>query len=359
MRLLIAGGGTGGHLFPGLAVAESLRQQDAQAAILFVGSKFGIESTVLPRSPFSFEALAIRGLRGRGARGLVEFLVQAPVALLRSVSLVRSFRPQVILGLGGYSSVPVVVAAWWCGVPSVLLEQNAHPGMANRSLSRLARRVCTTFPESARFFPAGRSENTGNPVRRLGSQQQPSPEHFTLFAFGGSQGAHSINRAMVDAVRVLREQVAHLKVLHQTGKADEDWVAGRYREMQVDAQVHAFVHDMGEAYGRADLIVCRAGATTLAEITALGKASILVPYPFAADDHQRSNAESLVSRNAAELILDADLDGETLARRIGDLEHDRDRLARMANAAASLATPRAAAHVLQVCKRFAGETVSA
>lgn len=354
---MIAGGGTGGHLFPGLAVAETLRERNPQSAILFIGSKFGIEATVLPRSSFSFQALAIRGLRGRGVRGLAEFLTQAPVAWLRSVSLVRSFRPQVVLGLGGYSSVPVVVAAWWCGVPSVLLEQNAHPGMANRSLARLARRVCTTFPESARFFPAGKSENTGNPVRQLGSQQQPLPEHFTLFAFGGSQGARSINRAMVDAVRLLREQVAHLKVLHQTGKADEDWVAGQYREMQVDAEVHGFVHDMGDAYGRADLIVCRAGATTLAEITALGKASILVPYPFAADDHQRSNAESLVSRNAAELILDAELDGKTLATRILDLARDRERLTRMARAAASLSTPQAAAHVLQVCMRFAGETV--
>ncbi len=355
MRMIVAGGGTGGHLFPGLAVAQQLKAQDAQAEVLFVGSKYGIEATVVPRSRFAFEAVAIRGLRGRGLRGLLEFATQAPVALLRSVRTVRSFRPQLVLGLGGYSSVPVVVAAWLCGVPSVLLEQNAHPGMANRLLARFARTVCTTFPESARFFPAGKSQHTGNPVRQLAGQGQPEPGHFTIFAFGGSQGAHSINRAAVDAVRALRGQLQGLRVLHQSGEADMVWVEKQYREMQVDAEVHAFVHDMGRAYGCADVVVCRAGATTLAEITTLGKAAILVPYPFAADDHQRANADSLVSRGAAELIADADLNGEVLAKRVIALASDPDRRARMAAAASALATPDAAPHVLRICSQIAGE----
>ncbi len=355
MRLIVAGGGTGGHLFPGLAVAQQLKAQDAKAEILFVGSKYGIEATVVPRSPFAFEAIAIRGLRGRGPRGLVEFASQAPVALLRSVRTVRSFRPQLVLGLGGYSSVPVVLAAWLCGVPSVLLEQNAHPGMANRLLARFARRVCTTFPESARFFPAGKSEHTGNPVRELASQYKPEQGHFTIFVFGGSQGARSINRAVVDAVRALRGQLNGLRVLHQSGGADMAWVEEQYREMQVDAEVHAFVHDMGPAYGCADLVVCRAGATTLAEITTLGKAAILVPYPFAADDHQRANAESLVSRGAAEWIADAELSGEVLAQRVLALANDPERRARMALAAGVLATPKAAARVVEICSQIAGE----
>jgi len=353
--MIIAGGGTGGHLFPGLAVAEAWTARDAGAEILFVGSQYGIEATVVPRTRYGFEALAVRGLRGRGARGLFEFVSQAPIALLRSLRIVGSFRPRLVLGVGGYSSVPVVVAAWLRGVPSILLEQNAHPGMANRFLARLAQRVCTTFPESARFFPAGRSELTGNPVRRLISARQPHPGHFTIFVFGGSQGSRSINHAMVDAVKVVREQVVDLEVLHQTGGADVDWVKQQYQDMEFDADVRAFVHDMGEAYGRADLVVCRAGATTLSEITSLGKPAILVPYPFAADDHQRSNADSLVSRGAAELLLDADLNGESLAKAILALAHDRDRLARIAAAAAALATPEAAERVVRVCSQTAGE----
>lgn len=355
MRMIVAGGGTGGHLFPGLAVAQALKAKDARAEIMFVGSRYGIEATVLPRSSFAFEALAVRGLRGRGLRGLAEFAVQAPIALQRSIRTVRSFRPQLVLGVGGYGSVPMVVAAWLCGVPSVLLEQNAHPGMANRFLARLARRVCTTFPESARFFPAGKSEHTGNPVRQLESERKPEPGHFTIFVFGGSQGARSINRAAVDAVRVLKGQLTGLRVLHQTGGADVEWVEKQYREMQINAEVYAFVHDMGDAYGRADLMVCRAGATTLAEITALGKVAILVPYPFAADDHQRANAESLVTRGAAEMILDADLDGKVLAKMISELERDPDRRTRIAVGASSLATPDAAERVVGICSQIAGE----
>lgn len=359
MRMIVAGGGTGGHLFPGLAVAQAAKAQDAKTEILFVGSKYGIEATVLPRTEFAFAALAVRGLRGRGLRGIAEFLQQIPLALLRSVRLVRSFRPHLVLGLGGYGSVPVVVAAWLCGVPSVLLEQNAHPGMANRLLARLARRVCTTFSEGARFFPAGKSEQTGNPVRQLKSERQPEPGHFTIFVFGGSQGARSINRAAVGAVSALKGSLAGLSVLHQTGGADVEWVERQYRDMQFSAEVHAFVHDMGDAYGRADLIVCRAGATTLAEITALAKPAILVPYPFAADDHQRANAESLVKRNAAEMILDSELSGDVLAKKISELHADPARRARMAAAASSLATPDAAERVLSTCSQIAGETAQA
>lgn len=355
MRVMIAGGGTGGHLFPGLAVAEAWRAKDIETEILFVGSLYGIEAKVLPRTMFRFEALALRGLRGRGWRGVWQFVCQIPVALWRALRLVRQFRPQLVLGLGGYGSVPVVVAAWVRGVPSLLLEQNAHPGMANRFLARLARRVCTTFPESARFFPAGRAELTGNPVRALASAQHPDPGHFTIFVFGGSQGATSLNRAAVAAVRSLRTQLADLQIIHQTGAADVEWVENQYRDMQVDATVQAFVYDMADVYGRADLLVCRAGATTLSEVAALGKPALLVPYPFAADDHQRANAESMVARGAAEMLLDAELNGETLAQRILELEHDRPRLRAMATAALALSVPDAAQRVVAIGERLIEE----
>jgi len=348
--MIVAGGGTGGHLFPGLAVAEAVAAEGS-AQVLFVGSAYGIEATAIPRTQFPFEALIIRGLRGRGWRGALAFAWQLPVALLQAWRLVGTFRPTVVLGLGGYGSVPVVLAAWFRRVPTVLLEQNVHPGFANRLLGHVAHRVCTAFADSARFFPAGRTVQTGNPVRALRTAVEPSANHFTLFAFGGSQGAHAINEAVVEAARIVSEQVPGLQVIHQTGPADEQWVQRRYRECGVEAQVVSFVHDMASAYGPADLVVCRAGATTLAELAALAKPAILIPYPFAADDHQRTNAEVLVERGAAELIPNVQLNGQRLASSVLALAHDRVRLANMGNAVRQLAVPNAALRVVEVCRQ--------
>jgi UDP-N-acetylglucosamine--N-acetylmuramyl-(pentapeptide) pyrophosphoryl-undecaprenol N-acetylglucosamine transferase len=355
MRMIVAGGGTGGHLFPGLAVAEALTAQAPDARVTFVGSAFGIEATAVPRTRFPFHPLAIRGLRGRGARGVLEFLWQLPLALLQSWRLVGRVRPAVVLGLGGYGSVPIVLAAWSRRVPSVLMEQNAHPGWANRLLARLARRVCTTFADSAGFFPAGKAVQTGNPVRQLCVVEKGGAHHFTLFVFGGSQGARAINRAVVDAVAVLRARLPGMQLIHQTGPADLEWVRQRYAEDAVEAEVSAFVHDMGDAYARADLIVCRAGASTLAELAAVGKPAILIPYPFAADDHQRANAEILVRHGAAEMMLDAQLNGTRLAERVVALAADGARLQAMAAAARALAVPDAAQRVVAVCREVAAE----
>jgi UDP-N-acetylglucosamine--N-acetylmuramyl-(pentapeptide) pyrophosphoryl-undecaprenol N-acetylglucosamine transferase len=354
MRMIVAGGGTGGHLFPGLAVAEAVAAE-GHAQVLFVGSAYGIEATAIPRTPFPFRALAIRGLRGRGWRGALAFAWQLPVALLQSWRIVGSFRPALVLGLGGYGSVPVIVAAWLRRVPTVLMEQNVHPGFANRLLGHLARRVCTAFAESARFFPPGRTVQTGNPVRTLRTDIQPAPSHFTLFAFGGSQGAHAVNEAVVAAARIVSQQLPGLRVVHQTGSADAEWVEQRYREWGVEAQVFPFVHDMANAYGHAHLVVCRAGATTLAELAVLGRPAILIPYPFAADDHQRTNADVFVRRGAAEMILDADLSGERLATVVLALVHDRKRLATMGDAARRLAMTDAALRVAEVCRQVAAE----
>ena len=356
--MIVAGGGTGGHLFPGLAVAEAITALDAgalDASVLFVGSAYGIEATAVPRTRFPFQPLAIRGLRGRGARGVLEFIWRLPMALLQSWRIIGRFRPAIVLGVGGYGSVPVVLAAWLRRVPSVLMEQNAHPGMANRVLAHLARRVCTTFAESAGFFPPGKAVQTGNPVRQLCVSKKLVTDHFTLFVVGGSQGARAINRAVVDAAMVLRARLPRMQVIHQTGPVDREWVQRRYAEAGVDSEVCAFVHAMGDAYGRADLIVCRAGASTVAELTALGKPAILIPYPFAADDHQRANAEILVRHGAAEMILDAQLSGALLAERVVALAADRARLQAMGAAAAALAVPDAAARVAAVCRQVVVE----
>jgi len=350
--MIVAGGGTGGHLFPGLAVAEEMAARGTE--VLFVGSAFGIEATAIPRTRFRFEPLVVRGARGRGIRGLVEFARQFPAAMSRARHIVRESRPDVVLGLGGYGSVPVVVAAWSLGVPSVLMEQNVHPGLANRCLAHVARRVCTTFKESSTFFPPGKAVQTGNPVRRLVAASGGRSAGFTVFVFGGSQGAHTINVAAVDAAGILREKRGELRIVHQTGAADESWVRRRYQEMGVAAEVLPFVHDMGTAYGQADVVVCRAGATTLAELASVGRPAILVPYPHAADDHQRRNAEVLADGGAAELILDRDLTGSLLADRLLALATDGPRLREMALAVQRFAMPDAAAHVADVCWQVAG-----
>jgi UDP-N-acetylglucosamine--N-acetylmuramyl-(pentapeptide) pyrophosphoryl-undecaprenol N-acetylglucosamine transferase len=354
MRMIIAGGGTGGHLFPGVAVAEALAAAGA-AHVLFVGSAYGLEATVVPKTRFPFYPVVIQGLRGRGPRGALTFAMQLPVALVQAWRRLGSYRPDLVLGLGGYGSVPVVLAAWLRRVPSVLLEQNVRPGFANRFLAHVARRVCTTFEESAAFFPAGKAVHTGNPVRRLYSAARPQAGDFTVFVFGGSQGARTINHAAVDAAKIVGGRLPGLHIIHQTGAAEAEWVERQYAQMGVAAEVLPFIEDMAAAYGRADLVVSRAGASTLAELTALGKPSILVPYPFAADDHQRANAEVLVRQGAAEMILNAELTGEWLAARILALASDPVRRADMGKAAEQLARPDAALRVIEVCRQIAGE----
>lgn len=355
--MVVAGGGTGGHLFPGLAVAEEARRRGGQ--VLVVGSPYGIEARVVPSTGFELRLLPIRGLRGRGLRGLVQFAAQAPRALASAWKLVGGFRPDVVLGVGGYASVPMVCAAWMRRVPAVLLEVNAHPGLATRVLSRLAQAVCTSFPEAEQFLPRGVARCTGTPVRDLRRDAQVRDDTtFTLLLFGGSQGAHKINIEAVAAVGLLGARIAGLDVIHQTGANDYETVASAYQKAGIKAEVHPFIHDMGAAYARADLVVCRSGST-VAELTALGKPAILIPYPYAADDHQRANAESLEKRGAAEVILDRELTSDLLAQRVLALAEDRSRLASIARSARELGRPEAAAAVLEVCESVVGRKARA
>ena len=346
--MIVAGGGTGGHLFPGIAVAECLTSEP-EGTVLFVGSAFGIEARVVPQTRFDFRALPIRGLRGRGWRGALQLAWQLPAAVARAWRIIGEFRSQVVLGVGGYASFPVVVAGWLRGVPSVLLEPNATPGLANRALAILARRVCTTFPEAGSFFPDSKVLQTGNPVRTFATAEVDKRDGFSLLVFGGSQGAKRINDALCTAAATLQAEISGLRIVHQTGTSDHENVRERYTELNVPAEVHPFIEDMGLAYAEADLVICRAGATTVAELCALGKPAILVPYPFAADDHQRANAEGLVSRGAGILILDQELTGERIAAMVVELAKDRSRLRQIETAVRSLAVPDAAERVVQAC----------
>lgn len=352
MNVVVAGGGTGGHFFPGLAVAqEFVRTQGG--SVTFVGSDDGIEARAAGAHGFPFVAVRMRAFRGGGMAGQLRAVGRLLPAVAAAWKALRALDPALVIGLGSYASVPVVLAAWLRRIPIVLLEQNVVPGFANRLLGRFARQVCAAFAASEPYFPAGRTVLTGNPVRVLRTATRPDPTRFTVFAFGGSQGAHSLNVALVGAAAALRQAVPNLSIIHQTGRADAAEVTAAYRAAGVEAEVSAFIDDMAGAYGRADLIVSRAGASTLAEVAAVGKPAILVPYPVAADDHQRKNAEVLVARGAAVMILDRDLSGASLAAQIRGLAFDGPRRAAMAAAVGGLAIPDAAQRVLAVCRSVA------
>ncbi|MBI2988771.1 MAG: undecaprenyldiphospho-muramoylpentapeptide beta-N-acetylglucosaminyltransferase [Deltaproteobacteria bacterium] len=349
MRLIMAGGGTGGHLFPGLAVAREFRRRDRMTEILFVGTELGIESRILPREGFPLATIPIRGLKGRGLRGSLQALYGIPVSFFRSLGIIARFRPDCIIGLGGYASGPFLLAGKSKGIRCAIMEQNLRPGFTNRILSCLADRVFTSYEESAPYFPRARVITAGNPVRWQALPEIAKSEKFTLLVFGGSAGAHKINLCVIEALQSLRDLTTGLRVMHQTGQADFAAIKEAYGSLPFEADVLPFVERMDEAYARADLVLCRAGAGTVSELTVFGKAAILVPYPYAAYDHQRFHAQVLQDQGAAEMILDRELTGEKLAERIRALYLDRKRLEAIGMAARKLGKPEAAKRIVDEC----------
>lgn len=354
MRLIMAGGGTGGHLFPGLAVAREFQRRDAMTEILFIGTELGIESRVLPREGFPLKTLPISGMKGRGLRGLMEALYGIPISFFRSLKIIGRFRPDCIIGLGGYASGPFLIAGKMKGIRCAIIEQNLRPGFTNRILGWVADRIFTAYGESSSYFPRTKVAQTGNPVRWRSLPEIRKDERFTLLVFGGSAGAHRINLCVIEAIERLKDLAPRLRILHQTGEADFTSVQAAYRSLPFEAEVLPFIERMDEAYARADLVLCRAGATTVAELTAFGKPAILVPYPFAAYDHQRWNVQALRERGAAEMILDRELSGEGLAGLIRTLVLDRHRLEAMGIAARKLGRLDAARRIVDECYALMG-----
>lgn len=346
-RMIIAGGGTGGHLFPGIAVAQLFLTRHHRNRVLFVNAGRPLEVDVLKRLGWPHATIPVEGIKGRGVWRQIKAVGKVPQAIWHSRTLIEEFKPDVVLGVGGYSAGPVVVAAWWMNIPSALHEQNQLPGLTNRLLRRIVHRIYLTFEDNARRFDPRKAIVTGNPVRdeilALGARVNPPTDAgaFHLLILGGSQGARAINEAMVAALPRLAD-CAGLQVVHQTGLEDEPMVARAYAQSGVKATVRAFFNDVAEHYQRADLIVCRAGATTVAEITAVGRAALFIPFPHAADDHQTGNALALVDAGAAEMVAQGDLDGAVLAEKIEGYVRDRERLATMAIRALTLGRPEAA-----------------
>ena len=354
IRVVIAGGGTGGHLYPGIAVARELLARRPDAQISFAGTARGIEARVVPREGFGLDLIRSGGLKGKSIAERARGMSLLPMSLFDAWRVIAARRPDLVIGVGGYSSGPVVLVAAVRGVPTMVLEQNAVPGLTNRLLARFVRAAAVTFDSTAAFFGA-KAFVSGNPVRpEFLATAGPSQESAfndqasvtRVLVFGGSQGAHAINVAMVEAAARLAAGRPHLRLTHQTGERDVEMVRAAYRAAGLQADVEPFLYDMGRQLGQADLVVCRAGATTLAELTAAGKAAILVPLPTATDDHQRRNADALAAHGAAEVLLQRDMTGASLAAGIHALAADRGRRARMGAAARSLARPDAAAVIV-------------
>jgi UDP-N-acetylglucosamine--N-acetylmuramyl-(pentapeptide) pyrophosphoryl-undecaprenol N-acetylglucosamine transferase len=348
MRLLIAGGGTGGHLFPALAVARAVRAMDPESHILFVGTRHGIEARIIPGTEFPIRFITARGMRQTGLLNTIRGALEAPLGVMQSLRVIRSFRPTVVLGVGGYASGPTLAAAVLMRVRTAIQEQNSVMGTTNRLLCRFVNRIFTSWEDTEPAPPKEKSLLTGNPIREdLLEEKSPERDHnrFHILVFGGSRGARSINLAMAENLDLLVPQADKISVRHQTGDGVRDQIGDKYRQAGIEAEVTEFITDMGPAYQWADLVVCRSGASSLAEITALGKAALVIPYPYAIGDHQAKNAAVLASRGAVRVIRDQDLKNGALVKEIRTLVEKPDLLKSMAENSRKLGRPFAAREI--------------
>jgi UDP-N-acetylglucosamine--N-acetylmuramyl-(pentapeptide) pyrophosphoryl-undecaprenol N-acetylglucosamine transferase len=327
MRVAIAGGGTGGHLFPGIAVAEEFRQRREDVEVIFIGTEKGLESRIIPREGYPIKLLRSEGVLGKSLMRQIWALYRAVTAVFASMTFFRDARPDIVIGTGGYVSVGPVVAARLLQIPVLLMEQNMVPGLANRMLSKVADMVAVTYHESTRYFGRGKAVRAGNPVRKSvlkGDREKAmdlfslEPGRLTVLVLGGSSGARKLNETLAGALGGLLSSRDGIQFLHQTGQSDFERMKKAYRDMGFKAMVAPFIHQMAEAYAVADIVISRAGATTLAELTALGKPMLLVPYPHAAG-HQEHNASKVVEVGGARLLREHELTAEVMAGHLREL----------------------------------------
>ncbi len=350
--MLIAGGGTGGHLYPGIAVARELQTRVPDVQVAFVGTSAGLEARVVPREGFPLELIRSAGLKGKSLQSIARGVALLPLSALDAWRVIGRRRPSIVIGVGGYSSGPVVALAAVRGIPTMLMEQNANPGITNRLLATFVKAAAVTYEDSVAFF-GSKAFVTGNPVRQEFFQSRDGraeaydtdnspPAAARVLVFGGSQGAHAINVAMVEAAARLAAATPRVAITHQTGERDVEMVRDGYRRAGLEARVEPFLFAMDREMSSADLVVCRSGATTLAELMAAGRPSILIPLPTATDDHQRKNALALVKQHAAVMVEQRELTGDLLARKILDLVTDEGARRQIAEAVRRMARPDAA-----------------
>jgi UDP-N-acetylglucosamine--N-acetylmuramyl-(pentapeptide) pyrophosphoryl-undecaprenol N-acetylglucosamine transferase len=367
MRVLIAAGGTGGHIYPGIAVAQEIKRRDANAKVRFVGTARGLESRLVPQAGFELTLIDSSGLKNVNLAARVRGLAMLPKSFLSTLSLLKEFKPDVVVGAGGYVSGPVVLTAALTKRPTLVMESNALPGWTNRVLARYVDRAAVSFEEALPFF-RGKAVVTGNPVRREFFEipkKTRNPNELSILVFGGSQGARAINEAMIAALPILQSCPVSLRVKHQTGPSDFERVEAAYRNAgwtpdvrQADslsyiAEVRSYIDNMVDDFAKADVVICRAGATTTAELIAAGKAALMIPFPFAADDHQRKNAEALESSGAARMILQQQLTGERLAREIIELAQQPSKVDEIEASICKLQRGDAAAAAVDIIEKLA------
>jgi UDP-N-acetylglucosamine--N-acetylmuramyl-(pentapeptide) pyrophosphoryl-undecaprenol N-acetylglucosamine transferase len=355
MKIIIAAGGTGGHVFPGIALAEEFTRKNKNNQLLFVGTKRVLErNTIIPKG-YAFEAIDTSGLKGKNPFTMVRALLQTTKGIFQSIMIIRHFTPDLVIGLGGYVSGPVVLAAYLMGVKTAIHEQNSIPGFTNRILGKIAHRIFVSFNYSLSYFPPEKTVVTGNPIGKQhiqASKVSPPESPFTLLILGGSLGSRQINCAITDALEDLLPLKNTIKIIHQTGPQELNLVKTAYHQRGFSTEVVPFIDHIAGAFQKAHLIISRAGATTLAELMVHHKASILIPYPLAADHHQHLNARILVSQKAAQMIEPDYLTGKRLAQLILHLYHHPEQRAAMEKNAGSLGKPHAAQTVVDHCYKL-------
>ncbi len=352
MNVVIAAGGTGGHLYPAVALAEEFRRRDPRTAVILVGTGRSLENVLLAQSDFQVETISVRGVVGRGLGASLGALLLVPAAIWKAIQLLRARDADLVIGTGGYTSPPVVIAAFVLGIRRALLEPNAVPGLANRVLGPIANRVFLSFESTMRYFAPSKTRVVGAPIRRAFVEPFPEPSSGslkTLLVSGGSQGAHAINTAMVEAIALSPTIRENLTLIHQTGPEDYESVRAAYATTGVQAEVVPFLNDMAEALRGADLVVSRCGASTLAELAACAKPSILIPFPHATHQHQEENAKVVEGAGAAILLKQDELSGRRLAQEIEKLIESPERIRFMAERSLSLRKTGSAEAMVQEC----------
>ncbi len=362
IRIIIAGGGTGGHLFPAIAIAQEFMAKDPENKIIFVSTGNPLEMSVLHQAGFLLEKITAEGIKGRGFLRQLRSMWKIPMGIIQSIRIINNFKPDLVMGVGSYAAGPVAIGAWFMRKKIILHEQNILPGITNRILSRFADRIYVSFKTTKANFDPGKVLYTGNPLRKElikiankifdnKTAVSAKDDAFTVLILGGSQGAHSINEAVIDALKYFREK-DNFCFIHQTGKHDEAKVKKAYKDRGVCCMVKPFFNDMPKQYQSADLVICRSGATTVAELAAVGKGAIFIPFPFAADNHQVLNAKTFTEADAAEMIIQKDLTGHILAKKIKYYASNKKVLEAMATRAKKLGRPDAAKVIVKDCYRL-------
>lgn len=345
-KFVIAGGGTGGHLFPGIALAKHIKKTLPESEIIFIGTEKGIENTVVEKEGFELKLIDIAGIKGKGFKEKIKSIFKIPSAINQSLKIIKEFEADAVIGLGGYASGPAVIAAWLGNYPVFIMEQNSIPGITNRILSKFSSKIFTTFTSSHKYFSKTKVVHTGNPVREEIKNITPKKhlkDNFNILVFGGSLGAKKINETLVKTANDLKD----IKIVHQTGKLTYDVTKASYNEIKnTNVELTTFIDDMSIAYQNADLVICRAGATSIAEIAIANKASILIPYPFATDNHQVVNAKELVNLGGAIMIEESKLTPELLKEEILKLYENFNQLEQLEENTKLFAKPNSAEMIL-------------